>query len=189
MIRQGPGGAQECSRGWSGATAKPSDAQPVESVLFWSFAPKGRRNLTSLPKRSIARVPLRAIVAAALRSADHGTSSADRGISRRAVPPPLPGRGPPQTFPRVLLDRLTAVRAPLVATILRPLRGRGQPGRVTRFAAHAIRAAGSVPRQDFKNDRPMRPGRAGDGWSVRAPAGALVSSPGRPQGARGSDAH
>ncbi len=40
----GPGGAEDCSHGWSGAAAQPPDAEPVaDSYAVFSLAPDGAK--------------------------------------------------------------------------------------------------------------------------------------------------
>ena len=41
----GPNGAGECSRGWSGAAAKPPVAEPVEPKFFFSSRPSGAKEI------------------------------------------------------------------------------------------------------------------------------------------------
>src|SRR5687768_13896857 len=42
----GPGGAEDCSHGWSDAPAQPGVAEPVVSSITFPTAPEGRRDRT-----------------------------------------------------------------------------------------------------------------------------------------------
>jgi hypothetical protein len=61
----GPGGAAECSYGWSDGAAQPAGAQPVESRIPRSSRPEGAKETIPLPASGQAiptcypRVPLR----------------------------------------------------------------------------------------------------------------------------------